>query len=167
MREMKVWMPKTRYLEEIKDGTGVQTGLLVDRSQSSAFCASVSGKSGVQVELQALCKVVLSLEGGADEVCSGPSLGEGDTVGLVGVLCLDVSIDDLGLVVVLSSDLERDVVGGGGLDLELDVTEGVVTVQQVVGGLAEILQRRVVVSFCTLETAEDDEQLTFQDGGTG
>lgn len=117
----------------------METGLLVDRGESSGLGTAVTSEGGAQVKLETLGKVVLRLESGADEVGGGPCLGEDETMRLVAVLGLNVPINRLRLLVVLSRDLERNVRGRGGLDLEVDVPEGVVLAKQIAGGLAEIL----------------------------
>ena len=84
--------------------------------------------------------MVLSLNLSLQDVGSGPSLGEDDAVGLVGVLGLNVGVDVLVLGILRTGDLERDIGRSGGLDLELGAVEVEVTAQEVVGRFTEILR---------------------------
>lgn len=118
----------------------METRLLVDGREQSSLLAALGDQRGAQIELETLREVVLGLNLGAEDVGGGPRLGEDDTVGLVGVLGLDVTVDEVGLGVLGTSDLEGDVGGGGGLDLEGGAVEVEIPAQQVVGGLAEVLR---------------------------
>lgn len=51
-------------------------------------------------------KVVLKLDLAVEVVGGGPGFSEGDTLGLVGVLGLEITNNDTGLVVTLTVDLE-------------------------------------------------------------
>lgn len=147
----------------------MQTGLLVGSGDASRLAAAVGGETGAHVKLETLSKVILGLELGADEVRGCPGLRQDEAVGLVGVLGLDVAIDELGLLVVPARDFEGNVRWRGSLDLKADGAEGVVLCQQVVGGLSKILyavRERVSVVFGLVHTASDGLR-TFQDGGTG
>ena len=117
----------------------MEAGLLVDGSKCSRLGATVASKGGVQVELEALGEVVLSLDLGAEGVGGGPRLGEDEAVGLVGVLCLDLAANEVSLSVLGAGDLEGDVGGRGRLRLERGAREVVVLAEEVVGGLAEVL----------------------------
>ena len=131
---------KYRHLEEVKEGAGVEAGLLVGGSDERALAGAVGGERGVQVELEALGKVVLGLDLGLDEVVGGPALGEDEAARLVGVLGLELAVNGTSLFLLLARNLEGDVGGGDGLNLEAVTGEVVVPAQQVVGGLAEILR---------------------------
>ena len=104
-------------------------------------------------------QVVLQLDLAVQVVGSGPGLSEGDALGLVSILGLEITDNDTGLVVTLTVDLEGlfvfsqslcpfflhysstyHTVGGGGLDLKLDTTNGIVLGQKVLGGLANIVE---------------------------
>lgn len=154
------------YLEEVEERAGVQAGLLVRGRDQRGLAGAVGGERGVQVELEALGKVVLRLDLGAEEVGGGPGLGEDEAVGLVGVLGLQLAGDSLGLVILAAGDLEGDVGRGDSLDLEVGAREVVVLAQQVVGGLAEILRVAKAAQQSVLAVS-DDARRTFQDGGTG
>jgi len=105
-------------LEEVKEGTCVETGLLVDGRDNDSLLRAFWEKGSVQVELETLGKVVLGLNGGAEDVRGGPSLGEDKTVRLVRELGLNVTIEIAGLGILATSNLEGDVGRSGGLDLE-------------------------------------------------
>ena len=130
---------KFRHLEEVKESAGVEARLLVGGGDKSALAGAVGRERGVQVELEALGKVVLRLDLGAEEVGGGPRLGEDEAVGLVGILGLNITADEASLFVLLSSDLESDVGGRDSLDLKVGAREVEVAAQQIVGRLAEIL----------------------------
>lgn len=67
-------------------------------------------------------------------------LGNGEAVLEVDVLALDVTVDDVGLGVAGTGDLEGNVGGGEGLDLKGGTVDGVVLEEQVRRGLAEVLR---------------------------
>ena len=126
-------------LEEVKGRAGVNTALLVDGADDGGLGALLGGEGGGEVELQALGDLVLELDLVAEDVGSGPSLGDGEAVGLVGPLALEITSDEVGLGVLVSGDLEGDVGRGLGLDLKGGSVEGVVLSEEVVGRLSEVL----------------------------
>ena len=75
----------------------METRLLVDRVDDSGLVALLRGQSSVEVNFKALGDLVLNLDLVAEDVGGGPGLGEGQTVGLVGKLGLDVAVDDVRL----------------------------------------------------------------------
>lgn len=117
----------------------METGLLVSSVDDSGLAAGLGQQRGVQVQLETLGDLVLKLNGGSEDVSGGPGLSEGQAVLGVGVFALQVARDAVRLVVAGTSDLERDVRGGLGLDLQGSAKDGEVLGQQVVGRLAEIL----------------------------
>lgn len=117
----------------------MEAALLVDGAEDGGLGTLLGGEGGGEVELETLGDLVLELDGVAEDVGGGPGLGDGEAVGLVGPLALDVAGDDVGLAVLVAGDLEGDVGGGDGLDLERGAVEGVLLVQEVIGGLAEVL----------------------------
>ena len=123
-------------LEEVKVLTGVQTGLLVGGSEKSVLGLLLGDEGGDELELEALGDVVLELNVVAENVGSGPGLGEGDAVLSVLPLGLEVTVDGLRLGVSDTENAEGDTVRGPGLDLERVAVDGVVLGQEVVGGLA-------------------------------
>lgn len=78
----------------------------------------------------------LSLEG---VVCE-PGLGERYAVLAVDVFALEVTEDEVLLVVLGDAGLEENAVGCLGLDLEGLDTEGVVLAEEVVGALSEVFE---------------------------
>ena len=104
----------------------METRLLVSRVQDSAFAALVGGERGGEVKLETLGDKVVKLDLVAEDVGGGPGLGEGETVNLVGPFTLDVTMDSIGLGIAGSLDLEGNVGGGLGLDLERGAVEMVV-----------------------------------------
>lgn len=83
-------------------------------------------------------------------------LGNGEAVLEVDVLALDVTVDDVGLGVAGTGDLEGNVGGSEGLDLKGGTVDGVVLEEQVRRGLAEVLRRvssRSATSGCLEATA--------------
>ena len=119
----------------------METRLLVSCVQDSGFAALVRGERGGEVKLETFGDEVVKLDLVAEDVGGGPSLGEGETVDLVGPFTLNVTMDGIGLGIAGSLDLEGDVGGGLGLDLERGATEVVVLAEQVIGRLAEILMK--------------------------
>lgn len=112
-------------------------------------------------------------------------LGNGQAVLEVGVLALDVTSDGVRLRVADTGDLEGDVGGGEGLNLERSAVDGVVLLEKVGGGLAEVLHGvsrlhtwpnmsdqmswSITVRFerdCRRDGDRDGTR-TFQEGGTG
>lgn len=126
-------------LEEVEGRTGVEAALLVHGAEDSGLRALLRGEAGGEVELEALGNLVLELDGVAEDVGGGPGLGDGESVGLVGPLALDVAVDDVGLGVLGAGDLEGDVGSGVGLDLKGGAVEGVLLLEEVVGRLAKVL----------------------------
>lgn len=123
-------------LEEVKVLTGVETGLLVGGSEESVLGLLLGDKGRDELELEALGDVVLELNVVAENVGSGPGLGEGDAVLAVLPLGLEVAVDGLRLGVTDAENAEGDTVGGLGLDLERVTVDGVVLGEEVVGSLA-------------------------------
>jgi hypothetical protein len=152
-------------LEDIKSGAGVETRLLEGCVQDSGFTALVGGERGGEVQLETLGDEVVKLDLVAEDVGGGPGLGEGETVDLVGPFTLDVTMDSIGLGIAGSLDLEGDVGGGLGLDLERGAVEVVVPAEQVVGGLAKILMK--TSEWSRKYDKKEKKRDTFQEGGTG
>ena len=75
----------------------------------------------------------------AERVGGVPRLGDGQAVCLVGVLALEVTKDVRRFRVTVSVDLEGDVRGGGGFNLERSTIEVVVLAEEVIGGFAKVL----------------------------
>lgn len=128
-------------LEDIEGSAGVQSRLLVGGVEDSSLGAFVGGEGGGKVKLEALGKEVVNLDLVAKDVGGGPGLGQGESVDFVGPLALDVTGDKVGFVVAGTGDLEGDIGRGLGLDLKRGAVEVVVLSKEVVGGLAEILER--------------------------
>lgn len=126
------------HLKEVKESTGVEAGLLVDGADERASRTLVRDESSTGIDLEALCDLVLKLDVGAEDVSSRPHLGEGDAMGLVGVLSLDVTVDRARLVLG-ARNTEGNVVGCDGLDLNGCSVEGEILGQEVAGRLAKIL----------------------------
>jgi hypothetical protein len=117
----------------------VETRLLVGCVQDGAFAAIGGGERGGEVKLETFGDEVVELDLVTEDVGGGPGLGEGETMNLVGPFALDVTVDGIGLGIAGSLDLEGDVGGSLGLDLERGAVEVVVLAEQVVGRLAKIL----------------------------
>lgn len=130
---------QTTHAEEINNSPAVQTGLLVGSVDNGGLATGLGQQRGVQVQLETLGDLVLKLDGRSEDVGGSPSLSEGQAVLGVGVLALQVARDAVGLVVAGTSDLEGDVRGSLGLDLQRSAKDGEVLGQQVVRRLAEIL----------------------------
>ena len=73
----------------------METRLLVDRVDDSGLVALLRGQSSVEVNFKALGDLVLNLDLVTEDVGGGPGLGEGQTVGLIGELGLDVAVDGI------------------------------------------------------------------------
>ena len=117
----------------------MEAGLLVGGGEESRLRTGVGGEGGRELELDTLGDLVVNLDLGLEDVGGRPGLGEGETVGLVEELGLHITSDELGLGVAVPADLEEDVGGSGGLDLEGDAADGEVPAEEVVGRLSEIL----------------------------
>ena len=129
-----------KYLEHVKDGARVETGLLVGRVEERALGTLVRKEGSVEIELQALSNLVLELDSSAEGIRGSPGLGEGETVGLVGELGLNVTVDVAGFCVAGTSNFEGDIGGGGGFHLKRSAVDVVVLAKEVVGGLAKVLR---------------------------
>lgn len=117
----------------------MQAGLLVDNVEERVLRALVGEENGAEIELKALCDLVIELDGRAERVGGRPGLSEGEPVRLVRVLSLNVAVDSGSFGVTGAGDLEGDVGGRRSLDLERGAVEVVVLSEEVVGGLAEVL----------------------------
>jgi hypothetical protein len=126
-------------LEDVQDGAGVEAGLLVGGAKEDRLCVLLRVEGGRGVELEALGDLVLELDLSAERVMGGPGLGDGQAVGLVGVLALEIAGDVRRLRVAAAIDLEGDIGGGGGFDLERGAREMIVLAEEVIGGLAKVL----------------------------
>ena len=129
-----------KYLEHVKDGARVETGLLVGRVEERALGTLVRKEGSVEIELQALSNLVLELDSSAEGIRGSLGLGEGETVGLVGELGLNVTVDVAGFCVTGTSNFEGDIGGGGGFHLKRSAVDVVVLAKEVVGGLAKVLR---------------------------
>ena len=157
---------KSTNLEDVKESAGVEAGLLVGGGEESRLGTSVGGEGGLEVELDTLGDLVVNFDLGLEDVGGRPGLGEGEAVGLVEELGLDVADDELGLGVAVSANLEEDVGRSRGLHLEGDTADGEVLAKEVVGRLSEVLDtcRSMDKDACG---CDERRRLTFQEGGTG
>jgi hypothetical protein len=126
-------------LEEVKVGASVETRLLVDGVENSGLSALLGSQRGGKVELETLGDETVNLNLVAEDIGGSPGLSEGQAVGLVGPLALNVTVNGIGLGITSSLDLERHVGRCLGLDLERGSGEVIVLAEQVIGGLAEVL----------------------------
>lgn len=117
----------------------MNTRLLEGSVKDGGLAALVRLKSGVQIELEALCERIFELKRGFENVGGGPGLRVGQTVRLVGILGLYVSGNEARLVVLVAGDLEDDARGCLCLHLERGVGEREILAQKIGGGLSEIL----------------------------
>ena len=118
-------------LEDVKEGTGVETRLLVGSGKQGRLGALLRQQGSCKVELQALGNLVLELNLGPEHVRGRPSLGEGQAVVLDIVLSFDVP-GDSGLRIPDKGDLEGHARGGGGLDVKSGAVDGEVLAQEVI-----------------------------------
>jgi hypothetical protein len=120
----------------------VEAGLLVGGTEEDRLCVLIGVEGGRGLELEALGNLVIEFDLVAERVVGGPSLSDGQAVGLVGVFALEVTSDKRRLRVTVSIDLEGDVRGGRGFDLERGTVEVVILAEKVIGGLAKVLYAR-------------------------
>jgi hypothetical protein len=142
----------------------MQTRLLVGGGEERRLASAVGGEGRSKVKLKALGKVVLSFNLGAEQVGGGPALSDDKAVGLIGPLALELSVDKTRLLILLASNAEGDVGRGDSLDLEAVTREVKVLVQQVVGGLAEILRVESNAGHCVSACARCLERRTYLPG---
>ena len=83
--------------EEIKGGTSVESGLFVHSTENGGLLGLFWHERGIDVKLEALDDLVLELELTAEHVCGGPNLCESKAVLDIGILCLQVGVDEVGL----------------------------------------------------------------------
>jgi len=121
-----------RALEDINEGTGVETRLLVDGAQDGVFSAFVGVESRVDFELQALGDLVLDLDGGPEDVARRPSFSDSEAILGVDVFSLQVTVDLVALGIGGSSDLEGDIGRGLSLDFETSAMDVEVLVQEII-----------------------------------
>jgi hypothetical protein len=117
----------------------VKARLLISGTEEDRFCVLVGVESGGSLELEALGDLVVELDLVAERVGGIPRLGDGQAVGLVGVLALEVTKDLRRFRVTTSVDLEGDVRGGRSFNLERGTVEVVVLAEEVIGGFAKVL----------------------------
>ena len=117
----------------------METGLLVGGGKRRALGVALRDERSGQVELEALCKVVLGFHLGAEVVGGRPGLCEDNAMGLVGVFGFNFAVDEAGLRILVAVDPEGDVGGRRGLYLKVGAMDGEVLAEKVVGGLSEIL----------------------------
>jgi hypothetical protein len=125
--------------EYIQNGARVKARLLISGTEEDRFCVLVGVESGGSLELEALGDLVVELDLVAERVGGVPRLGDGQAVGLVGVLALEVTKDLRRFRVTASVDLEGDVRGSRGFNLERGTVEVVVLAEEVIGGFAKVL----------------------------
>ena len=134
-----IMVRESAYLENVKERAGVEARLLVGGGEESRLGTSVGGESGLEVKLDTLGDLVVDLNLGLQDVGSRPGLGEDKTMGLVEELGLNVTSNEVGLGVTAAGNLEGDIGGRQGLDLEGDAAGGEVLAKEVVGRLSEVL----------------------------
>ena len=113
--------------------------LLIGCTEEDRLCVLLGVENGGSIELEALGDLVVELDLVAKRVGGVPRLGDGQAVRLVGVLGLEVTKDVRRFRVTVSVDLEGDVRGGRGFNLERGTVEVVVLAEEVIGGLAKVL----------------------------
>jgi hypothetical protein len=126
----------------------VKAGLLIGRTEEDRLCVLLGVDGGCGVELEALGDLVVELDLVAERVVGRPGLSDGQAVGLVGVLALEVTRDERGFRVADSVDLEGDVRRSRGFNLEGCTVEVVVLAEEVIGGLAKVLYACIKYRFC-------------------
>ena len=129
-------------------------------------------ESGGSLELEALGNLVVELDLVAERVCGVPRLGDGQAMGLVGVLALEVTKNVRRFRVTVSVDLEGDVRGGRSFNLERSAVKVVVFAEEVIGGFAKVLY--ICIDCIRMRKKKKSRPIapkrwrrTFQDGGTG
>jgi hypothetical protein len=127
------------YLVQVKDSTGVKTRLLVHSVELSRLVTLLGEERGDGIKLETLNELVLNLNLGPEQVCGGPGLGKSEAVLLVGPLALEVTLDGIRTSRAGARNLEGHVGWGLGLHLEPISSVGKVLVEEVIGGLSEVL----------------------------
>lgn len=113
-------------LEEVEELAGVESWLLVGGSYQDVLCLLVGEEAGDELQFEALGNVVLQLNVVAQDIGSGPGLGEVEAVLPVLEFGLEVTGDGTRLGVSDTENLEGDAGGGPGLDLECGAVDGAV-----------------------------------------
>jgi hypothetical protein len=106
------------HLEHVKHSARVETRLFVDHIQVCSLVVLLGCKRSLQVKLDTFSNLVFEFDLTLEDVRSGPRLGDGKTMLRVGVLGLEITIDDRRLVMVVAGDLECHVGRSLGLDFE-------------------------------------------------
>jgi hypothetical protein len=127
-------------VEEVDKRAGVEAGLLVVGRECEGMGVLFGMEYAADVDFQTLCEVAFELEVRLEDVCGRPRLSERHAVFGVGVLGLQVALDDT-LLVAVAHDAEGDARRRACLDLERGAVDGEVLGQEVVGRLADILRR--------------------------
>ena len=117
----------------------VQTRLLVESAQVGRFCALVGRQGGLEVKFETLDNEIVEFDLVAENVGRGPSLGQGESVGFVSPLSLDIAIDNVCLGVARSLDLESNVGRSLCLNFKVCSIEWVILSEQVIRRLSKIL----------------------------
>lgn len=118
----------------------MKTRLLVRSVDDSSFVLLLRVESRVDLNLETICKLVLEFERRAEDVGGGPGLSESDAFLVVGPLGLQVPMNVARLGVLRSTGFEDHAGGRLGLDLERVARVVEVLAEQVVGGLAKVLE---------------------------
>lgn len=79
---------RTPNLEDVQNGAGVQTGLLVGSAKKHRLGVLFWVENGSGLELETVSDLVLELDLGTDNVGGGPGLSEGKAVMFVGIFAL-------------------------------------------------------------------------------
>lgn len=93
-------------LEEIDVGTRVDAELLVLNTDLGVLLALVGDDASTNVQLQALGDLVFDLDLGGDMVGSGPGLSDSQTILVVDIFGLELTVDVTRLVVLVTEDVE-------------------------------------------------------------
>lgn len=96
-------------------------------------------EGGGNIDFEALGNLVIDLEETTEDIGGSPSLGEGQAVFAIGILCFELAGDGIRLVVTITRDFEGNIGWGLGLDLQECSGERVILLEQVIGGLSKIL----------------------------
>ena len=121
--------------------------LLIGRAKEDGLCVLLGVENSGSLELEALGDLVVELDLVAERVMGVPRLGDGQAVGLVGVLALEVTKDVRRFRVTISVDLEGDVRRGRGFYLERGTVEVVILAKEVIGGFAKVLYMRICIDW--------------------